>query len=168
MQEAVYVMGDERRIQATAGYGGGHGPARVPIAYRIEPVYGFSSGLVTASLLTSMISGKVINNSGGGGTNHITVEEYKVLKENQGIKNLIKAEAEKPVPTVIQVVVSMTDDAEYEGVITDLKAEGFHLLKRGVLGTTAFLVGEMYDTYLERARNVDGVETIQLKEDINF
>jgi hypothetical protein len=163
MQEAVYVMGDERRIQI-----GGHGPPRVPIAYRIEPVYAFSSGMVTAALLTSMISDKVINNSGGGGTQHITVAEYKVLKENQGIKNLIKAEAERPEPKVLQVVVSMTEDAVYDDVIVDLQAECFHLLKRGVLGTTAFLVGEIYDIYLEKARNVHGVETIQLKEDINF
>lgn len=138
------------------------------IAYRLEPIYlATMPSMATACIMSSMISGTVISNSGGGG-NYITPDEFEVLKTNNGIRNLIKDEANKPKPTIIQVVVSMTEDAVYDGVIGDLRAEGFALKKRGVLGTTAFLVGEIYDTYLERARNIDGVETIQLKDDINF
>lgn len=154
----------ERRVLQN---GGASMASRVLIGYKLEPIYENAGGFATAAMLTSMISGEVISSSGGGSF-CITPQEFKVLKENQGIKNLIKAEANKPVPKIIQVVVSMAEDAEYEGVITDLKAEGFHLHKRGVLGSTAFLVGEIYDTYLEKARNIHGVFNIQLKEDINF
>lgn len=137
------------------------------IGYRISPVYKSSGGIGTAAMMTSMISGKIISNTGGGG-DFLTPEEFKAIKTNGQIKDMIREEASKPVPTIIQIVVTLERDAADDYVLEQLKAQGFALHRRGALGSMFYLVGEIYDTYLPEAKLIHGVDGIQLKDEVAF
>lgn len=117
--------------------------------------------------MSSMISNKMISSTGGGG-DYITPEEYKAIRTNGQIKEMIRAEANKPVPKIIDVVVSLDRNANHDEVLSALKRQGFELHRRGNLGLMCFFVGEIYDTYLEESKAIDGIEDIQLKEEVGL
>jgi len=150
----------DRRVQITP-------KDNTPIGYRISAVYPSSGGLATAAVMSSMISGEVISGSGGGGE-FLTPKEFDALRSDPTTRTAIRAYAAKPQPKIIQVVVSMTANAYHNEVLADLKRQGFALHKRGQLGSIAFFVGEIYDTYLEEAKLISGVDDIQLKEDVTL
>jgi hypothetical protein len=138
------------------------------IAYRLQPVYRDTGmAMVTAALMMSMISGRQLSTSGGGG-DYLSVEEYEVLLNNKVIRDAIIQETNKPKPKIIDVVVVLQPNASLDDVLTDLKAQGFALKNRGMLGRTPYYVGEIYDTYLGEAKAIDGVEDIQLKSDVKI
>jgi hypothetical protein len=130
------------------------------LAYKITPVYksGFS---VLPALMTSMISGTVIANSGGGG-DFITPKEYHALKKSFEVSDAIASFVAKPEPKPVNVLVALEPGADFSVVQVALRGEGFAFKNRTAIGSIQIISGEIYDTYLDNARAIPGVAGVEL------
>lgn len=148
-------FGSERRIQQSS-------TARKIIAYNLVPVEA-GSGSMLSCMMQSMISGKTLASTGGGG-NFISPEEFEVLKTNALIKDQISSEANRPKPKPVKVMISLVQGFDYMTVIEALRRQGFALENKIQVGSTIILEGEIYNNYVEETRQIAGVDGVEIQE----
>ena len=114
-------------------------------------------------MMQSMISGKTLSTSGGGG-HFISPEEFEVLKTNGMIRSEIVAEVNKPKPKPVKVLISLIQGYDYKDVSEALQAQGFAYEGKLVVGTTVIINGEIYDSYIDEARKINAIDGIAIQE----
>ena len=148
-------FGSERRIQQPSG-------ERKIIAYKLVPVEAGSSSMLPC-MMQSMISGKTLSTSGGGG-DFISAAEYEVIKTNALIKDQISSEANRPKPKPVKVLISLIQGYDYKDVSEALQAQGFAYEGKLVVGTTVIINGEIYDSYIDEVRKINAIDGIAIQE----
>jgi len=152
------TSGSSRRIQLTP-------KIRDIIGYRISPVYSTNGGLATAAIMSSMISGEVISSMGGGGE-FLTLRELDALRSDPATRTAIRAHATKQQPKSTKVLVALDQGRVYKDVAGPLCDASFAFHHQITIGTTVVIEGEIFDTKIEEAKAIPGVNGISIGPEI--